>query len=404
MGKNVFDVAIIGGGIVGTATAYALVERGVRSLVVLEAEDSLAAHQTGHNSGVIHAGLYYKPGSLKAKNCVAGREKLYQFCEANGVPAKRCGKVVVATKDEELPRLEKLFERGQANGLVNMRKLSPEEVREHEPHVKAVGGIFVPYTGVVNYRKVTEKLGERVQQGGGDIRTKWKLRQVRASNGSMAIETTQGLVECRHLVNCGGLQADRVARLCGVEPGLQIIPFRGEYYDLIPERAHLVKTLIYPVPDPQFPFLGVHFTRGVDDHVEAGPNAVLALARTGYNWRTISPRDLWGYVSYLGFWRLILQYPRMGLAEMYRSLNKSAFLRSLQQLIPEVQMEDIIPGGAGVRAQAVAPEGKLIDDFHIVEADRMIHVLNAPSPAATASLSIGETIADLVEQRFGLKG
>ncbi len=403
MATNVFEVAIIGGGIVGTATAYALLQRGVSSIVVLEAEDHLAAHQTGHNSGVIHAGLYYKPGSLKAKNCVVGREKIYQFCEEHGVPAKRCGKVVVATKDEEVPRLENLYERGQANGLVDIKKLTADEVREYEPHVKAVGGIFVPYTGVVNYKKVTEKLGELIQQGGGEIRTRWQVRQVRMSTDSIVIETTQGPVETRHLVNCGGLYADRVARLCGVQPGNRIIPFRGEYYDLIPERAHLVKTLIYPVPDPQFPFLGVHFTRGVDDHVEAGPNAVLALARKGYNWRTISLRDLWGYVTYGGFWRLILRYPRMGLAEMYRSLNKGAFLRSLQELIPEVRKEDIVPGGSGVRAQAVAPGGKLVDDFHIVEADRMIHVLNAPSPAATASLSIGETIGELAGKRFGWK-
>jgi L-2-hydroxyglutarate oxidase len=396
------DVAVIGGGIVGLASAMALTEQYRLSLVVLEAEDHLAAHQTGHNSGVIHSGLYYKPGSLKARNCVEGRERMFRFCQERGLPHERCGKVVVATCAREIPALEELERRGRANGLTGMRRLRPEEIREREPHTVGVDGLLVPETGIVDYARVAEEYARLTREAGGQVRTDHRVLRVQRCGGAFAVETTGGTTSCRFLINCAGLQSDRVARVCGVEPGVQVIPFRGEYYDLVPERVGLVKHLIYPVPNPQFPFLGVHFTRMVGGGVEAGPNAVLAFKREGYRFFTFSLRDLWDYVSYLGFWRMAARYWTTGLGEMHRSLSKAAFLRSLQTLIPELQSADIHPGRAGVRAQAVDKTGRLIDDFRIVEAERMIHVLNAPSPAATASICIGRHIAALAGRSFDL--
>ncbi len=402
MDISVYDVAIIGGGIVGLATALALTSQRALGLIVLEAEDRLAAHQTGHNSGVIHSGLYYKPGSLKARNCVTGREALYRFCQEHQIAHDRCGKIVVATQPEELPRLNNLEERGRANGLKGLRRLGPEEIKEYEPHVTGLAGLLVPETGIVDYRQVAETYARLVRQAGGTIQTQARFLGCHSQPNELRLETTQGEVHCRYLINCGGLQSDRVARLCGVEPGLRIVPFRGEYYELVPERQFLVKNLIYPVPDPQFPFLGVHFTRMIHGGVEAGPNAVLAFKREGYQRSSFSPGDAWEIATYNGFWRLAGKHWRMSLGEFHRSYSKQAFVKALQRLLPELRLEDVHPAGAGVRAQALEPSGALVDDFRIVEAKRMIHVLNAPSPAATASLSIGQTIAQMAETQFDL--
>ncbi|MBE7473452.1 MAG: L-2-hydroxyglutarate oxidase [Anaerolineae bacterium] len=402
METQVYDVAIIGGGIVGLATALALTSQRALGLIVLETEDRLAAHQTGHNSGVIHSGLYYKPGSLKARNCVAGREALYRFCQEHQIAHDRCGKIVVATQPEELPRLNNLEERGRANGLKGLRRLGPEEIKAYEPHVTGLAGLLVPETGIVDYRQVAETYARLVRQAGGTIQTQTRFLGCHSQPNELRLETTQGEVRCRYLINCGGLQSDRVARLCGVEPGLRIVPFRGEYYELVPERQFLVKNLIYPAPDPQFPFLGVHFTRMIHGGVEAGPNAVLAFKREGYDRSSFSLADTWDIATYNGFWRLASRHWRMSLGEFHRSYSKRAFVKALQRLLPELTMDDVHPAGAGVRAQALEPSGALVDDFRIVEAKRMIHVLNAPSPAATASLSIGQTIAQMAETQFDL--
>jgi len=397
-----YDVAIIGGGILGVATAMALTSRWRGRLVVLEAEDRLAAHQTGHNSGVIHSGLYYKPGSLKAVNCVRGREALYRFCEQHGIDCQRCGKIVVATCREELPALQELHRRGQANGLRGLRWLGPDEIRQYEPHAVGVAGLLVPDTGIVDFAEVTEAFAEVVRQAGGEILTRTRVFGCSRRSDELVLETTRGPVHCRCLVNCAGLQCDRVARMCGVNPALRIIPFRGEYYELIPPRRTLVRNLIYPVPDPRFPFLGVHFTRMIDGRVEAGPNAVLALKREGYSRWSVSGRDVAAITTYLGFWRMAGKYWRTGIAELCRSFSKRAFVGALRRLIPELCSEDVRPAGCGVRAQAVEPTGVLTDDFRIVEAAGMIHVLNAPSPAATASIQIGRTIAERVAKNLGV--
>lgn len=397
-----FDIAIIGGGAVGMATAMALsADRRLR-LVVLEAEDRLAAHQTGHNSGVIHSGLYYKPGSAKARNCVEGRELMVRFCQENDIPHERCGKLVVAVEESELPALAELERRGRANGLQGMQRLDAVGVREHEPHTQGIAGLWVPHTGIVDYKAVTNAYGVKVRAAGGDIRLHAQVRGCRREPGGLVLETTAGDVSCLNLINCGGLQSDRVARLCGVEPGVQIIPFRGEYFELRPEAGHLVRNLIYPVPDPSFPFLGVHLTRMVRGGIEAGPNAVLALRREGYSWRDVSWRDLRELVSFPGFWNMARRYWRNGLEEMHRSLCRRLFWKALRRLVPELRYHDLEPAGSGVRAQAVTPNGDLVDDFRIVPAERMIHVLNAPSPAATASISIGRTLSALACETFTL--
>jgi L-2-hydroxyglutarate oxidase len=388
-----FDIAIIGGGIVGTATALALTRASAGSLVVLEAEDHLAAHQTGHNSGVIHSGLYYKPGSLKARLCVEGREALYAFCAEQGIPHERCGKVVVATTAQDVAVLDGLEERGEANGLQGLRRLDASELREIEPHACGSGGLLVPDTGIVDFQAVTAAYARIVQQAGHSVRTGARVLGHRRDGGRQFLHTTAGDLSCRYLVNCAGLQSDRVARMCGVQPGVRIVPFRGEYYELAPARRHLVKNLIYPVPDPRFPFLGVHFTRMIHGGVEAGPNAVLAFKREGYSRLSLSLRDALSTAGYVGFWRMARRHWSMGLGEMYRSWCKWAFVRALRRLVPEVRSRDLLRGGAGVRAQAVEPDGSLVDDFRLVEAEGMLHVLNAPSPAATASIAIGAYIA-----------
>jgi L-2-hydroxyglutarate oxidase len=403
MSEGCYDVCIIGGGIVGMATAMTLSTRFNISLAAFEAENALAAHQTGNNSGVIHSGLYYKPGSLKAELCSRGRKALYRFCEENGVAHERCGKLVTATEERELPLLDELALRGAANGLVGLKMLDAAEMKEYEPNVAGIKGLWVPETGIVDYTAVTNVYADCARERGSVILTNARVLRVERRGAEFVLETTRGDYRCRNLLNTSGLQCDRVARLCGVDPGVKIIPFRGEYYKLSEARKGLVRNLIYPVPDPRFPFLGVHFTRGVEGSIDAGPNAVLALKREGYSKWNVSLRDSLETFTYSGFRKMAFKYWKTGLAEIYRSLSKASFARALARLTPDISVEDLAPGGAGVRAQAVAPDGRLLDDFHIVEAERMIHVLNAPSPAATASMAIGESIAELAEKRFALR-
>jgi L-2-hydroxyglutarate oxidase len=401
--NKVFDVTIIGGGIIGLATAYSLASKANINILLLEAESNLAAHQTGNNSGVIHSGLYYKPGSLKAKNCVEGREALYKFCADHDIQHERCGKVVVATREDEIPALDTLELRGQKNGLKGLRRLRAEELKEYEPHVTGVAGLLVPETGIVNYTEVCEQLALITREHGHLILTDTKFHKLWKSDNSLVIETNNQTYKSRNLINCAGLQSDRIAKLCGLNPGLKIIPFRGEYYKLKPESYGLVKNLIYPVPDPKFPFLGVHFTRMIDNSIEAGPNAVLSFKRNGYQKTSFSLRDTFETFTYPGFLKLAATYTRIGLGEFYRSFYKPAFVKALQKLVPEISADDIISGGAGVRAQALEPDGFLVDDFRIIENFQQIHVLNAPSPAATACLSIGKFIAEKALTNFELK-
>jgi len=400
MSQKSFDIIVIGGGIIGTATALSLQNNSNLSILIIEAESELARHQTGNNSGVIHSGLYYKPGSLKAKNCSEGRELLYQFCEQNDIPFNKCGKIVVATSEAEINSLDELFKRGVANGLTGIKRLNSQEIKNYEPHSTGIAGLFVPQTGIVDYTKVTQKYAQLFLEAGGLIQTQCKFLSLINDSGELVVITNKEEFKSKMIVNCGGLYSDRIAKLCGVEPGLQIIPFRGEYYKLKKEKEYLVKNLIYPVPDPRFPFLGVHFTRMMKGGVEAGPNAVLAFKREGYTKKDFSFNDISQMITYTGFWKMASKYYSMGFEEFFRSFSKKAFVKALQKLVPEIQEEDIEPGGAGVRAQALEPDGKLVDDFRIVEANKMVHVLNAPSPAATASLSIGKTIAGIVKKKF----
>ena len=397
-----FDVAIMGGGAVGLATAMALANDYHASIIVVEAECSLAAHQTGNNSGVIHSGLYYKPGSLRATLCTQGRNALYQFCQEHSIPHDNCGKVVVATSDDELPALDELLRRGIANGLADLRRLSIDELREHEPHVAGIAGLFVRETGIVDYKALANAYADVVRQAGGHVRTSAQVRHVTPTPNAIILHTTQGDFSAQGLINCAGLQSDRVARMCGLKPDARIVPFRGEYYRLAPDAWRFCKNLIYPVPNPAFPFLGVHFTRIIAGGVEAGPNAVLALARHGYSWTRLSPRDLLDTLTFPGFWRMARKCWKAGLGEIHRSLSKNAFLKALQRLMPELESKHLAPGGAGIRAQALDRTGNLLDDFAIQTAPRMIHVLNAPSPAATASISIGRYIAQTASSLLDL--
>lgn len=392
------DVAIIGGGIVGLATAWRYGVRFPKARVaVLEKEHAVARHQTGRNSGVIHSGIYYKPGSLKAANCRRGKAMLEAFCREQGVPFETCGKVVVAVDASEVPRLEALHERARANGVA-CERIGPERLRELEPHAAGVAALHVPETGIVDYRAVCERLCALIRQGGGEILTRAKALRFRADGPSLVVETTAGEVSARSVVNCAGLHSDRVLERSGGRRPVRIVPFRGEYYDLAPEARSLCRNLIYPVPDPGFPFLGVHFTRGIDGNVECGPNAVLALAREGYAWSDVDLRDVWDIVSYPAFWRLAARHFWTGGGEVWRSLSRAAFTRSLQRLVPAVEEHHLSKAPSGVRAQALAPEGTLVDDFLIMSEGRMVHVCNAPSPAATSSLSIGEQVVDRVAE------
>ena len=393
--KSRYDVAVVGGGIVGMSTAMALAARG-RSVLVLDAADHIAAHQSGRNSGVIHAGLYYRPGSLKARLCAEGREALYRFCEENGVPHRRCGKLVVATKQRDVAGLDELERRGRANGLASLRRLTAAQLVEYEPAATGLAGLWVPQTGVVDFRVVTEAYATQARLTGAEIVLRARVNRIVSNNDGIHVDTTAGDTRADFLVNCAGLHSDRVARLAGADPGVRIVPFRGEYFDLKPQRASLVRGLIYPVPDPDLPFLGVHLSRTIHDHVHAGPNAVLAFSRHGYSRLIVSPRDLVDAATYPGFWRMARRHWRSALAELRRSFSKRLFARSIQELVPALTEADFVAGGSGVRAQAIDRSGKLVDDFHIVRSPRALHVLNAPSPAATASLAIGRYIVTQV--------
>ncbi len=397
------DVAIVGAGIVGLATARALLERAPRArLAVLEKEAGVARHQTGHNSGVIHSGVYYRPGSAKARLCVEGARLVAEFAAAHGIRVERCGKVIVATEAAELPRLRALHERGTANGVPWLALLDAARLREIEPHAAGLGALHSPTTAIVDFAEVAAALARELADRGVLLQTGAAVTGIARADGGLVLETARGLVRARGLVNCAGLHADRVARLAGAVPDVRIVPFRGEYYLLRPERRDLVRGLIYPVPDPELPFLGVHFTRTVHGEVEAGPNAVLAFAREGYRFGRVSLRDLAETLGYAGFRAMARRYWRIGAYELYRSLSTRAFVRALQRLVPGVRPADVRRGGAGVRAQAVTPDGALVDDFRIVATAGAIHVLNAPSPAATASLAIGRHIATLAVEAFGL--
>ncbi|SHE68708.1 L-2-hydroxyglutarate oxidase [Streptoalloteichus hindustanus] len=388
-------VAVVGGGIVGLAVAHELAaERGV-SVTVLEKETGWAAHQTGHNSGVVHAGLYYKPGSHKAWMAVAGSRSMVRFARDNGVPVEVCGKLVVATEPEELPRLQVLAERAEANG-VPAKRIDAAEAREYEPEVNCLAALRVETTGIVDYGAVCRALVRRLGDLGAELRAGTEVLGIRGRDGRVELATPDGVVRADALVNCAGLQSDRVARLAGLNPAARIVPFRGEYYELRPERRHLVRGLIYPVPDPSLPFLGVHLTRMIDGSVHAGPNAVLALRREGYRWRDVSARDLVEVARFPGSWRLARKYARTGVDEVLRSFSKQRFANSLARLVPAVRRDDLVRAEAGVRAQAMLPDGSLVDDFLFEMAPRQVHVLNAPSPAATASLEIARHVADRV--------
>jgi L-2-hydroxyglutarate oxidase len=398
-----YDMIIVGGGIVGLAVALAVTQRLPRlRLLLLEKEDGVGRHQSGHNSGVIHSGVYYKPGSLKARLCVEGARAMIEFCRAHQIPHLVCGKVIVATTADEFPRLEELRRRGEANGLAGLRLIGPEQLRFIEPHARGLRALVVPSTGITNYAVVCEKYAELIRAQGGTILLSTAVTGLRDLAGEVVVETNGSAFSTAHLINCAGLFSDRIARMAGAAPDVMIVPVRGEYYDLIPSRASLVRALIYPVPDPKFPFLGVHFTRRVDGSVDAGPNAVLAFRREGYRRTDFSVYDLASSLAFAGFWRMGAKHWRSGLGEFHRSVSKSMFVRALRRFVPEVRYEDLIPGGAGVRAQALNRDGTLVDDFQFVPAGRMLHVLNVPSPAATASLVIGRFILKTAEEAWGL--
>jgi L-2-hydroxyglutarate oxidase len=399
------DLLIIGAGIVGLATAVEYSHRfpGKRLLVV-EKEDRVAAHQTGHNSGVIHSGLYYKTGSLKARNCVAGCASMKRFCLQHSIPFEECGKLVVATNPEEVPRLEQLHQRGIANEVERMRMLDRDEFREIEPYCDGICALLVPSTGIVDYTEVARKYAELIERDGGEFAFRAKVIGLREDGYANVVETSAGAFRASHVINCAGLYSDVVTRMAGCKTDLEIVPFRGEYYEVKPERRYLVRNPIYPVPDPRFPFLGVHFTRHVNGSVEAGPNALLAFRREGYTGSSVDLTEAVATLSYRGFWKMARKFWRKGMEEQYRAWVKSAFTRALQQMVPELTESDLAPGGSGVRAQAVDRNGNLVDDFHFLHSRRMIHVCNVPSPAATASLEIGREVVDMLVNCFELEG
>lgn len=396
------DVIIVGGGIVGLATAHRLLESNpALKIALFEKEAMVSMHQTGNNSGVIHSGLYYKPGSLKAKNCIEGYHQLIDYCTTQEIPFELTGKIVVASTDAQRVQLENLYQRGQQNGLDGLRKLSLAEMREHEPHVIGVEGMWVPQTGIVDYRAVAAKLAQGIQANGCELHLGEKVTNVTKGLTYSIVETTKAVYEAKLIINCAGLYSDQVAQWTQKEPlDVRIIPFRGEYFKLRKDKEYLVKNLIYPVPDPNFPFLGVHFTRMMRGGVEAGPNAVLAFKKEGYKKLGIDAKELWDTLTWPGFQKVAAKYWETGLGEMYRSFSKEAFTKALQGLIPEIQINDLVEGGAGVRAQACDRSGGLLDDFSIVQDEKVINILNAPSPAATSSLSIGKTVAEMALARF----
>ena len=396
------DIVVVGAGIVGLATARALARGFDARVVVVETEATIASHQTGHNSGVAHSGLYYKPGSQKARLCVEARAALEQYCAERGVGFERCGKLVLATRTDQVGRLDELEARGNANGLQGLERLSADQIAEYEPHARGVAALRVPETGIVDFPGLARAFAAEVTESGGRVVVGARVTGVARRSDEIVVTTTEGEHVCHGLVGCAGLQSDRLARLCGLDPGVSIVPFRGEYYELVAERRSLVRNLIYPVPDPAFPFLGVHFTRKLSGGIEAGPNAVLALSREGYRWSSFSFRDALGIAFTPGFWGFASRNASTAWMEVARSLSKRRFAAALAELVPEVTAADLAPGGAGVRAQAMDRSGRLVDDFHVVEDERTVHVLNAPSPAATASLRIGEWVAKRVADRLRL--
>jgi len=397
------DLLIIGAGIVGLATALEYARRfPAKRLLVVEKEDHVAAHQTGHNSGVIHSGIYYRTGSLKARNCVAGCASMKRFCQQHGIAYEECGKLVVATAPEEVPRLHQLHERGITNGVERLRMLSRDEFREFETHCEGICALHVPSTGIVDYIEVAKKYAGLIERAGGEIIFRAKVTGLRDDGNATIVETSAGVYRASHAINCAGLYSDAITRMAGCTIDLEIIPFRGEYYEVKPERRFLVKNPIYPVPDPRFPFLGVHFTRHVNGSVEAGPNALLAFRREGYAGSSPDMTEAVEMLRYRGFWKMARKFWRKGFEEQYRAWLKPAFTRALQQMVPELTEADLVPGGSGVRAQAVDRNGNLLDDFHFVRSKRMIHVCNVPSPAATASLEIGREVVDMLVNCFDL--
>ena len=395
-----FDILVIGAGIVGLATGFELCTRFPDlSIAILDKEDSIAAHQTSHNSGVIHSGIYYKPGSLKARLCVEGAAAMVRFCEENEISYELCGKIIVATSQSEVPRLEELYRRGMGNGIADLRMISSKEILELEPHATGIRGIHVPHTGIVDYQRVAGKYAELISARGGKVLLSHAVIGLKRSESEMIVETSSGEIAAGLVINCAGLQSDRMSRLAETELNLQIVPFRGEYYDLVPSKANYLNGLIYPVPDPRFPFLGVHFTRRICGGVEAGPNAVLAFKREGYAKSSFNCRDVMDYGTFPGFWRMAAKYWKMSVGEYYRSWSKAAFVRSLQRLMPSITGDDLVPGGSGVRAQALNGDGELLDDFYFAYSDRMVHVCNVPSPAATASLAVGKHIVQTLVQQ-----
>jgi L-2-hydroxyglutarate oxidase len=399
-----FDLVVIGGGIVGLSVAMEAVQRFPNLKVgLLEKEASIGRHQTGHNSGVIHSGIYYKPGSLKAKNCVSGAAAMIRFCKENDIPYKICGKVIVAMNHSEMSGLEELRQRGSANGVPAIEMIGTERLRELEPHCRGIAGLHVPGTGIVDYPAVARKFAEIILSKGGQVLTDCEVRAIERKPQGIVLETERGDIETVWAVNCAGLHSDRIMRLAKDDNGVKIIPFRGEYYELAPDRHGLVNNLIYPVADPRFPFLGVHFTLKIHGGVEVGPNAVFAFKREGYSKMAFNVRDAFDSISFPGFWRMALKYWSSGMAEYYRSLSKHAFIAALQKLVPEIRSSDLKPGGAGVRAQAVDRNGHLLDDFSIIRSDRIIHVCNVPSPAATASIVIGKQVIDMASENFRLQ-
>jgi len=399
-----FDIVVIGGGIVGLASAYKILLNhcGI-SIAVLEKEEQVAAHQTGHNSGVIHSGLYYQPGSNKAKTCASGRKELITFAKEHNIACKVCGKIVVATKKKQLPNLERVFHNGITNKIEGIEKIGPEEIRQIEPACSGIAGIHVPCTGVIDFTEVAKKLAELIEEKGGKVLTSHRVLDFDKHDFFTKVITNKGTFNAKFITNCAGLQSDRIAGMDMVQPGIKIVPFRGDYYELTKEAAEKVKALIYPVPDPAFPFLGVHFTRRIDGSVECGPNAVFSFKREGYRKTDFSLTDCWDALSYPGLWKMFLRHWKYGLGEYARAFSKKLLLRQLQGLIPTVVADDIKPGNTGVRAQAVGPRGEPIDDFIVQRRGNAIHILNAPSPAATASLAIGDYVNQMATKYFNLK-